>query len=143
MVFLLLIFQMYAGKVFSFWGVVPDIVTVFIVVFALKNGLPTSIRIALFTGILQDLMYPSVFPVNTVSKGIIVLFVSSVKQKFYYSSVSVKFLLISVVTVVDTGLKEFITYLSTGVMDFSPVYLVYILVNFLTFYVVSVFDEIR
>ncbi|MBK3333165.1 rod shape-determining protein MreD [Persephonella atlantica] len=142
-IFLLLILQIYVAKFFSLWGIIPDIVTVFIVIFALKNGLSDSLKIAVFTGVLQDLMYPPGIPVNTISKSFIVLLVSNIKQKFYYSSISVKFFLIFVVTAVDTGLKGFITYLSTGILDFSPVYLAYILVNFLTFYVVSVFDEIR
>ena len=141
--FLLLLFQMHVAKFFSVWEVIPDFLTVFIVIFALKNSISDSLKVAFFTGIVQDLISPVNFPMNTISKGFIVLFIGSIKEKFYYSSVFIKFFLILIVTAVDTGLKGLVTYISTGVMDFSMIYFITAFVNFLTFYVVSIFYEIK
>ncbi len=141
--FFILVFQMYVAKFFSIWGIVPDFLTIFIVILTLKNTVLNSLKIAVFISVLQDLISPISFPINTITKGFIVLFVSSVKQRFYYSSGTVKFFLILIVTTVDVCFKGFITYVSTGVMDFMYIYPVSILINFLTFYVVSIFYEIR
>ncbi len=142
-VFMLFIFQMYSAKIFSIWGSIPDFLTVFILIFTLKHNISNSLKVALFVGVLQDMINPVSFPVNTLCKSFIVFFVSNIKEKFYYSSVIIKFFLILVITVVDTVMKVFITYISTGVMDVSFTYLVIVLVNFLTFYLVSIFYEVR
>jgi len=142
--FLLVLFQTSViAKMFSIEGTIPDFLTVFIILYTLKHSLRDSIKIALFIGILQDLIAPVGLVFNTLTKIVIVFVTNTIKEKFYYSSFLVKGMMIIVVTIIDIGIKSSIMFLKTGVFELSHYHLVYLIVNFLVFYAVSLSDEIR
>ncbi|NPA58797.1 MAG: rod shape-determining protein MreD [Aquificae bacterium] len=139
---LLVLFQTSVlSKYFSVGGVVPDFLTIFVILYALKNPVKQSVKLALFVGILQDLLSPVGLVFNTLTKVLIVFITNLFKEKFYYSSFLVKGLLVLAVISIDIGIKSSILFFKTGVFEISHYHLVYLAVNFLVFYGVSLVYE--
>lgn len=74
---------------FSVLGIVPDIVFVYIVCFSLIRNEVESIIIALFTGIVRDSFFPSVFGINTIVYIITSYLVGLIQKRIYKDSVIV------------------------------------------------------
>jgi rod shape-determining protein MreD len=130
-------------KIFSFEGIIPDFLTIFVIIYSLRNDLKESVKMALFVGILQDLLSPSGLIFNTLTKLLIVGVTFSMKDRFYYSSLIVKGVLIVVITLIDIGIKSSLVFFKTGIFEISYYYLVYLVLNFIIFYLVTFLDEIK
>lgn len=142
--FILLLFQVsIISKFFSFEGIIPDFLTIFVIIFTLKSKLKDAIKLAIFIGFLEDILSPIGFLFNTLTKVLIVLVTNSYKEKFFYSSIVIQGLLIIVVTLIDIGMKTSIIFLRTGIFEISYQDIVYVFLNFITFYIVSFIDEFK
>ena len=130
-------------KIFSYNGIIPDFLTIFIIIYTLKNNLKDSLKLSIFIGILQDLLSPIGLVFNTITKSLIVLVTFAFKDKFYYSSLLIKGVLILVVTAVDVGIKSALIFFKTGIFELSYQHLIYFLLNLSVFYAVSFLDENR
>ncbi|WP_297456315.1 hypothetical protein [Persephonella sp.] len=130
-------------KIFSYNGIIPDFLTIFVIIYALKNNLKDSLKLAVFLGILQDLLSPIGLVFNTITKSLIVIVTLTFKDKFYYSSLLIKGFLILLVTAVDVGIKSALIFFKTGVFELSYQHLIYFLLNLSVFYAVSFLDENR
>ncbi|SNZ07138.1 rod shape-determining protein MreD [Persephonella hydrogeniphila] len=130
-------------RFFSFEGIIPDFLTIFVIIYSLKNSLKESIKMAVFVGILQDLLSPSGLIFNTLTKLIVVGITFSMKDRFYYSNLVVKGVLIVVITFIDIGIKSSLIFFKTGIFEISYYHLVYLVLNFVIFYLVTFLDEVK
>ncbi|NPA16227.1 hypothetical protein [Persephonella sp.] len=142
--FVLLLFQMSVlTRILSIEYTIPDLLTIFIILYTLKNPPAQAFKLAVFTGIMQDLLSPTGLLFNTFTKSAIVVVTLMFREKFYYSSVFVRGLLIVAVTLIDIGIKSSIIFFKTGIFEVGYQQMVYLLMNFIIFYAVSVADELR
>lgn len=68
------------------FGVVPDIVFVYIVCFSLIRNEVESIAVAVFTGIVRDSFFPGVFGINTIVYIVIAYLVGLLQKRIYKDS---------------------------------------------------------
>jgi rod shape-determining protein MreD len=121
-------------KYISIFNFTPDFVAIFVILFTLSNNFKKSIYFAVFLGLLQDFLTPSIFIFNTISKVILSLITYSVKKQFYFSDMWYKSILIIGLSMVDIALKTVLIFLKTGIFYFSQNYIIYIILNFAIFY---------
>jgi rod shape-determining protein MreD len=74
---------------FDIFGVIPDIVFVYIVCFSLIRNEVESIAIALFTGIVRDSFFPGVFGINTIVYILTAYIVGKIQKRIYKDSIIV------------------------------------------------------
>ncbi len=121
-------------KYLSVFNFSPDFVAIFVILFTLNNSFKKSIYFALFLGLLQDFLTPSIFIFNTITKVILSLITYSVKRQFYFSEMWYKSILIIGLSLVDIVLKTVLIFLKTGIFYFSQNYIIYVVLNFAIFY---------
>ncbi len=121
-------------KYISIFNFTPDFVAIFVILFTLNNNFTKSIYFALFLGLLQDFLTPSIFIFNTISKVVLSLLTYSVKRQFYFSDMWYKSILIIGLSLIDIFLKTILIFLKTGIFYFSQNYIIYIILNFAIFY---------
>ncbi|WP_293442427.1 hypothetical protein [Persephonella sp.] len=133
--FSVLLFQMAVfPKLLSFQSMIPDFLTIFIILFTLKNELYKSLKMASFIGILQDLLSPSGLLFNTATKISISIIVYIVKDRFYYSNIFMKSFFIVFFSLLDIFSKSLLLYFKTGIFELPPFSIFYILINLIIFY---------
>lgn len=127
----------------SFHNITPDLLTVFVIIFALKNDFFRSVKLSSFIGILQDLLSPSGLIFNTLTKLSVATLTFLLKDRFNYSNLIIKGFLLIFVTVFDIFLKSLLIFFKTGLFEIPSFSFFYILVNFILFYAVVLKDEYR
>ncbi len=125
-------------KYISIFNFTPDFLAIFVILFTLNNDFKKSIYFALFLGLLQDFLTPSIFVFNTISKVILSMITYSVKRQFYLSEMWYKSILIIGLSVVDIAFKTLLIFLKTGIFYFSQNYVIYIVLNFIIFYLFAI-----
>ena len=128
---------------FSFHNISPDILTVFVIIFTLKNEFLRSLKLASFIGILQDLLSPSGLIFNTTTKISIFILTYLLKDRFNYSNLVIKGFLLIFVTFFDIFLKSLILFIKTDIFEVPSYSFFYLFVNFILFYAVVIKDEYR
>jgi len=142
--FILLLFQMSVfTRIFSIEYTIPDLLTIFIIVYTLKNPPLKAFKLAIFIGILQDLLSPTGLLFNTFTKSAVVVATLTFRENFYYPSFFVRGLLIIAITLIDIGIKSSVIFLKTGIFEIGYQQVVYLIMNLVIFYMVSVADELR
>ncbi|WP_456463965.1 hypothetical protein [Persephonella sp.] len=127
----------------SFQNITPDILTVFVIIFTLKNDFFRSIKLASFIGILQDLLSPLDLVFNTTIKIFIASLTYLLKDRFNYTNIVVKGFFLIFIIFCDIFLRSFLLFLKTGIFEIPSFSFFYILVNFILFYIVVLKDEYR
>ncbi len=127
----------------SFHNATPDFLTVFVIIFTLKNDFFRSLKLASFIGILQDLLSPSGLIFNTATKIFIFILTYLLKDRFNYSNMVVKGFLLIFLTFFDIFLKSSILFLKTGLFEIPSFSFFYLVVNFILLYAVVAKDEYR
>lgn len=91
---------------FNIMGIIPDIVFVYIVCFALVRNELESMIIALFTGIVRDSFFPGIFGINTIVYILTAYFVGKIQKRIYKDSIIVPMF----ISFVGTYLKGLISF---------------------------------
>ncbi|MBL7018983.1 MAG: rod shape-determining protein MreD [Nitrospinaceae bacterium] len=74
-------------ELFSFGGVTPDLILVWVVYCGVRCSRAGGIGAGIVLGLVQDGLSGGVLGVNTLSKGLIAYFFSTLKDKFYVEGV--------------------------------------------------------
>ena len=74
-------------ELFSFWGVTPDLVLVWVVYCGVRCSRTGGIGAGIALGLIQDSLSGGLLGVNTLSKGLIAYFFSTLKDKFFVQGV--------------------------------------------------------
>ena len=74
-------------ELFSFEGVTPDLALVLVVYCGVRHSRTVGIGAGVFTGLVQDSLSGGLLGVNTLSKGLIGYFFSTLKNKFYVDGI--------------------------------------------------------
>ena len=127
----------------SYHNITPDILTVFVIIFTLKNDFLKSLKLASFIGILQDLLSPSGLIFNTTTKISTATLTFLLKDRVNYSNIFVKGFFIIFVTLFDIFFKSSILFFNTGIFEIPSFSFLYLLINFILFYAVVLKDEYR
>jgi rod shape-determining protein MreD len=88
------------------FGVVPDLVFVYIVCYSIIRNEIESVFVALFTGIIRDSFFPGVFGINTIVFILTAYLIGFVQKRIYKDSVIVPMLF----TFISTYAKGLIYY---------------------------------
>ncbi|MBT3923040.1 MAG: rod shape-determining protein MreD [Nitrospina sp.] len=70
-------------ELFSFGGVIPDLVLIWVVYCAVRHSRTAGIGAGITMGLIQDSLSGGLLGVNTLSKGLIGYFFSTLKDKFF------------------------------------------------------------
>ena len=74
-------------ELFSFWGVTPDLILVWVVYCGVRFSRAGGIGAGIALGLIQDSLSGGLLGVNTLSKGLIAYFFSTLKDKFFVEGV--------------------------------------------------------
>ena len=74
-------------KLFSFGGVTPDLILIWVVYCGVRCSRTGGIGAGIFLGLIQDGLSGGVLGMNTLSKGLSAYFFSTLKGKFYVEGV--------------------------------------------------------
>jgi rod shape-determining protein MreD len=74
-------------ELFSFGGITPDLALVLVVYCGVRHSRTVGIGAGVFMGLVQDSLSGGLLGVNTLSKGIIGYFFSTLKDKFYVEGI--------------------------------------------------------
>jgi rod shape-determining protein MreD len=74
-------------KLFSFGGVTPDLILVWVVYCGVRCSRASGIGTGITLGLIQDSLSGGLLGVNTLSKGLIAYFFSTLKDKFFVEGV--------------------------------------------------------
>ena len=74
-------------ELFSFWGVTPDLILVWVVYCGVRFSRAGGIGAGIALGLIQDSLSGGLLGVNTLSKGLIAYFFSTLKDKFFVQGV--------------------------------------------------------
>jgi rod shape-determining protein MreD len=70
-------------ELFSFGGVIPDLALIWVVYCAVRHSRAAGIGGGIVMGLIQDSLSGGLLGVNTLSKGLIGYFFSTLKEKFF------------------------------------------------------------
>ncbi len=141
--FLLLIFQTSVFiKFFTVYGLAPDFLTIFIILYTLQGEISQAIKLSIILGFFQDMLSSQIL-FNTVIKPVLVILTLPVKRSFYTYGFYIKSGIIILLSLLDILLKIGFTYIQTGIFYLSPKFVLYILLNFLIFGVYYVINEYK
>ena len=70
-------------ELFSFGGVTPDLALVWVVYCGVRYSRTVGVGAGVFIGLVQDSLSGGLLGVNTLSKGLIGYFFSTLKDKFF------------------------------------------------------------
>ncbi|WP_456402184.1 hypothetical protein [Persephonella sp.] len=128
-------------KNFSVMNFTPDFLVILTILYTLNHSLKDSVKFSLFVGILQDLLNPVFTVFNIVSKFVLTIATFTVKKRFFLGDIFIRSVLIITLSLMDIGIKIFLTYLKTGIFYVSFTFLSYVFLNFLIFYIVQIVNE--
>jgi rod shape-determining protein MreD len=74
-------------ELFSFGGVIPDLALIWVVYCAVRHSRVMGIGAGIAMGLFQDSLSGGLLGVNTLSKGLIGYFFSTLKEKFFVEGV--------------------------------------------------------
>ncbi|MGY8760232.1 MAG: rod shape-determining protein MreD [Nitrospinaceae bacterium] len=97
-------------ELFSFWGVTPDLILVWVVYCGVRFSRAGGIGAGIALGLIQDSLSGGLLGVNTLSKGLIAYFFSTLKDKFFVQGV----IPIGIFLVCSTIFDGLVFYFSMG-----------------------------
>ena len=68
-------------ELISFWGVTPDVVLIFVIYCGIHFQKNNGLKMGILVGFIQDSLSGGLLGINTLSKGLIGLFFSALKDK--------------------------------------------------------------
>lgn len=104
---------------FDIFGVVPDIVFIYIVCFSLMRNELESLSIAIFTGVIRDAFFPSVFGINTITYVLTAYLVGLVQKRVYKDTIIIPILVNFLSTYIIGGITLVYFYLLSYNIDFT------------------------
>ncbi len=142
--FILLVLQSsIVVKNLSVMNFTPDFLVILIILYTLNHGLKESLKFSIFVGILQDMLSPVPTAFNFISKLLLTILTSSVKNRFFLGDIFIRSILIILLSVMDIAVKILLTFLKTGIFYINVSFFAYIFLNFLIFYIVQILNENR
>lgn len=112
LIFLSLIGLVLQTTLFShlrFWGIIPDLVLILVVCFALLKGATEGAIVGFFCGLLEDIFLGQALGINAVSKMLIGFLVGLTEEKVFKENPWVSVVALMVATFLD-NLLNFIFY---------------------------------
>ena len=79
----------------------PDVVLIVVISFGFQYTLPFGGGLAFFLGILQDVLSGGVLGLNALSKTVVFILTRSIAQRFYFSHIASKIMMVFVGGIVD------------------------------------------
>ena len=97
-------------KLFSFGGVTPDLILIWVVYCGVRCSRTGGIGAGIFLGLIQDGLSGGVLGMNTLSKGLSAYFFSTLKDKFFVQGV----IPIGIFLICSTIFDGFVFYFTMG-----------------------------
>jgi len=113
--FLALSLQSTVLSPYSIKGVVPDIVLVIVVCYAMLNSKGHSVAYGVFCGLLEDLFSARIIGINAIAKGVTAYIISRLQPRLFQDNALVGLLMVLIGTVLNLLLSFLILYFTAGV----------------------------
>ncbi|MDR1160298.1 MAG: rod shape-determining protein MreD [Syntrophomonadaceae bacterium] len=89
---------------YSIYGVIPDVVLIFVVVFALLHNYKQATIYGFFCGLLEDLYVGNMIGMNALAKGLTAYIISSLQVQVFKENIIVSVLGVLLGTIFNTAL---------------------------------------
>lgn len=114
---LVLLMQSTVLSPYGIRGIIPDLVLVLVVCYAMFASSGRSVAYGVFCGLLEDLFSARIIGINAISKGITAFIISRMQLRLFQDNVMAGLLAVLLGTVINLGLSFMLLYFTSGVFN--------------------------